>query len=91
MMAVPGTFDGQRFQDLRVLIGKPIREYYEQQGLWENIVLYRSYELTEVIVLKTTYGYTKHRWKQHPYRPHARNHGWYIDSEERSREKPTRA
>ena len=62
--AVPGTFDGTRYKDLRVLIPKPIREYYTSRGEWDLIRAYRSYEYSEVITVQGRYGLIRHRWGQ---------------------------
>ena len=40
-MAVAGTFDGQKYQDLRVLMPVPIRKHYDTTGESEDIIRVR--------------------------------------------------
>ena len=47
-MVLRGTFDGKRYKDIRILIPKSIKEYYEKRGEWDSIVKYRSYEKEEI-------------------------------------------
>ena len=67
-MKLAGTFDGQRYEDIRILIPKSIKEYYEKRGEWDSIVKYRSYERCESItVCRKHLNYivrVKQRWYQ---------------------------
>lgn len=49
MAKVPGTFDGSKYEDLRVLLPKPIQDYYKAQGHWDNIVLVKFYVDSDVV------------------------------------------
>jgi hypothetical protein len=77
MAKVPGTFDGQRYEDVRVLIPAPIKEYYEKRGEWDSIVRYRSYVNSESITVRIRNGTRRDEWMQHEWR-HAKQARWYI-------------
>ena len=61
-MALRGTFDGQRYEDIRVLIPKSLRDFYKERGEWDKIVEYRGYEKAECITVRWQHILLQHVW-----------------------------
>jgi len=63
MPKVPGRFDFTRYEDLRVLLPKPIQVYYQKNGEWDLIVKCKFYENSDVVwIRKGQWYYIKHKW-----------------------------
>jgi hypothetical protein len=66
MPKLPGTFDGNKYEDLRVLLPKSIQDHYKKEGKWDNIILVKFYNESEVVWLRDVMGksvlYRKHKW-----------------------------
>jgi hypothetical protein len=64
--AVRGTLDGQRYDDLRVLIPKSIIDKYQAQGEWNSIIHVRFpiSEKTDIVLVTVRRGERayKERW-----------------------------
>lgn len=64
---VPGSFDGAKIQDLRLLLPKSTADYYRRAGDYDRIVACRFYENSEIVWLeRQTMGrihYIKHEWR----------------------------
>lgn len=65
-MKIPGTFDGTRYKDLRLVhLSLPIIMWYAKHRLFDDIVKVNSGELTRSVWLKNG---IKHSWRSGGYK-----------------------
>ena len=74
-MALRGTFDGQRYEDIRILIPKNIQDFYKERDEWDRIIKYRSYEKCEAITVQRRHTKIRHTW-------YLVNKNWTITKDE---------